>query len=529
MNLYNISSSDLKSSQLKIDNQRNYLASNNFMTSNGEMKSYLDISMSANISSRYYAQLVNKVNTLQQVMSSEDLEPVFLTLTLDGVYHDLIKGKYSRFKDFHLKKLPENDKNGNLQTKANNREVFTSKDLYQILRFQWASFTKSFLYMKMKKEGHKVGYLFAVEPHKSGVPHAHVLLYLPKHYIKPLKEVFIDYFWAKQNKIKSKSRLSPEQIKNGEINGYQWTLSNAVGYVMKYCTKSFMDLQNQSELDELQAWYIKHKIIRITMSHTLVPQWVYNKIYPLESDWNYLSDLKINSTCEWSQKEDYFEFTDIYKNQVLRYDNGLYQRFINGELREEFGTKKVTIKNSVTINNIEFTPLSFSKLGFSIYTLQHTLYLAAKKIENKELSSKPSHKTKKTKHVRSIKIVVDGFEKDVYKKPIPHTSTIDLIKEHTLFNSSTGNLQRYINLQNELIKRGVIKGKIQSLNIVDILEDDFTTFIENYEMNLSVKKALFSLNIKNTQFKQANKILVDLRTSKFYKEYHKFDRYKIGA
>jgi len=104
MDLYRISSSDLEFSQLKIDNQRNYLSSNNFMTANGEMKSYLDISMSANISSRYYAQLVNKVNTLQEVMTNENLEPVFLTLTLDGVYHDLNIGKYSRFKDKHLKK-----------------------------------------------------------------------------------------------------------------------------------------------------------------------------------------------------------------------------------------------------------------------------------------------------------------------------------------------------------------------------------------------------------------------------------------
>ncbi|WP_294966743.1 hypothetical protein [Sulfurimonas sp.] len=541
MDLYRISSSDLKSSQLKIDTQRNYLSSNSFMTVNGELKSYLDISMSANISSRYYAQLVNKVNTLQQVMLSEDLEPIFLTLTLDGVYHDLIMGKYSRFSLYHQKKLPENDINGYLQTKASNREIFNSRDLYQLLRFQWRSFQNSRTFRQMKKDGYKVGYLFAVEPHKSGVPHAHVLLYVPSHYIGPLKDVFIKCFWAKQNLQQSKARLSPTQIRNGEINGYQWTLSNAVGYVMKYCTKSFMDLKNQKEIDELQAWYIKHKIIRITMSHTLVPQWVYNKIYPLESDWNYLSDLNINSTCEWSQTDDTFEFIDNDKNQVLRYEKGLYQRFVDGVLREEFGTKKVTIKNSVTIDNIDFIPLSFSKLGFSIYTLEHTLYLATKKIKIKSfvdmndderkvyISKKVQegsirHKKRHNPPV-SIKIVEDGIERNLYKNSIPYLGSMELLIEYTLFDVINGNMQRFTNIQNELIKRKLIKGKIQSLNQVTVFDED----IDNSDFDLSLKKALFSYSVKDTQFKQNNSVIVDLYTSAFYKVLHRFDRYKIGV
>ena len=476
MDLYRISSSDLKSSQLKIDNQRNYLSSNSFMTINGELKSYLDISMSANISSRYYAQLVNKVNTLEQIAINENIEPVFLTLTLDGVYHDLMIGKYSRFTLYHQKKLPENDTNGYLQTKVSNREIFTARDLYQILRFQWRSFQNNMTFRQIKIDGFKTAYLFAVEPHESGVPHAHVLLYMPKHFIKPLKDVFIKYFWAKRNCISSPKQLSPTQIKNGEINGYQWTLSNAVGYVMKYCTKSFMDLKHQKEIDELQAWYIKHKIIRITMSHTLVPQWVYSKIYPLESDWLYLSDLRNNSSCEWSQKDDYFEFIDNDKNQVLRYDKGLYQRFINGELREEFGTKKDTIKHSVTIDGIEYFPLVFSTTSENAFKQKafKKRYPFGKPISNKQNRVKVQHKVK---FGYQDYLCIDN---NWVMPPIVPSKMQDfeLYQYYLQINKNidTTDLVHFGITQNECIKRGLIDGKIQSLNgfNTNITSEDYT-------------------------------------------------------
>jgi hypothetical protein len=426
---YGISNNDLRFQQQKIDKQIDYMESNSYLTSNGQLKSLRELSMSANISPRYYAQLVNKVNTLQQTMTNEDLVPCFLTITLDGVYHDLLTGNYSRFTDLHLQKLPENDRFDNLQTKAISRVPFTVRDLYKLLRFQWKNILDSRVWKSMKKEGFKVGYLFAVEPHKSGCPHAHVLLYLPKKYILALRDVFIQVCSAKQNTKQSKARLSPKQIKNGEINGFQWTLSNPVGYIMKYCTKSFMDLKNQTQIDELQAWYIKHKIIRITTSHTLVPQWVYNKIYPLESDWNYLTDLKLNSTCEWSKENNYFQFIDHNKNKTLRFDNGLYQMLIDDEIVDEFGEKKEKI----------------------------TLTCKKKLL--------PTIREKK--RYIPIKIVVNGVETNFFQTIIPSR-----MKNYTLLNYYNSlnpenediSLVHYGITQNECIKRGLIDGHIQSLN-----------------------------------------------------------------
>ncbi len=151
------------------------------------------------------------------------------------------------------------------------------------------------------------------------------------------------------NITQDKSRLTAQQVENGELNGFQWTISNPVAYVLKYVTKSFLDIKNKAEIDELQAWYILNRIVRFTTSHTLVPQWVYNKIFPLESDWLYLSDLKTNSFCEWSQEDDYFKFQDIKNNKILQYNRGLYQYYQDDVLVREFGTFREKLNNSLRV------------------------------------------------------------------------------------------------------------------------------------------------------------------------------------
>jgi hypothetical protein len=437
--IYGISPYDLKTQRDKISRQRDFLSKQSFLTQNGELKSYLDISMSANLSTRYYAQLANKVNTLQQVMQNDDLTPVFLTITLDGVYHDLINGDYSRFSLFHQKKLPNNQVNGFLQEKASNREIFTPRDLYQIIRFQWSSFQNSLYYRKIKKNGYKVGYLFSTEPHKSGVPHAHILLYVPEFYVKGLLELFKTKFWAKQNISQDKKRLSPDQIRNGEINGFQWTLTNPVGYVMKYCTKSFIDLKNQTEIDELQAWYTKYKIIRITMSHSLVPQWVYNKIYPLNKDWLYLTKLKNDYSFEWSKEDDYFEAKDDNLNKIFRYERGLYQMFINDKLVDQFGEKK------------------------------------PKKIINTcKVTQKPCLRQKIIKCpviYDGIKLFYNGKDVSKTKFSLKYTSTYELYSIYLKMDIETIDSKYYCLISNELIKRGFIKGDIKNVNDFN---DDFS-------------------------------------------------------
>ncbi|ARU49414.1 rolling circle replication-associated protein [Sulfurospirillum diekertiae] len=431
---YGLNSFDVENSQRKIDLQKEYMLKSTFVTSNGTCKTLLDVNMNANISTRYYAQLVNKVNTLQQTMSNLDLMPIFMTLTLDGWLHDLYYGDYSRFKEEYLKKLPETDKYGYLKTKASLREVFDVHDLYMVLRWQWDRFMKTNTIQTIREDT-KIGYLFAVEPHESGVPHAHVLFYVPFASIEKLKKEFKKIFGTSQNKGQDKERLSLDQIANGEMNGFQWTLTNPVGYILKYVTKSFMDIKNQSQIDELQAWYIKHRIVRFTTSHTLVPQWVYNKVYPLENDWLYLSDLKINSMCEWSAEDDYFKFEDTKLGKTLMYTRGLYQMFQDGSLVHEFGEmKELKLPNTM-------------KFRDKFVLRQH------KKFIKIELFN------------------VKGQKIELYPKPIAQRKNYDLVQYYRKLNPELCNLQHFGLVQNECIKRGLIEGQIQSLN-------DFNTDFE---------------------------------------------------
>ena len=421
-------SEDLLNSSSKINNQLKYLSSQGFLTANGEFKNFLQVSMSANISERYYAQLINKVNTFQQIMTSKGLDPAFLTITLDGAYHRLLNGDYSKMTEKHIKKLPNNDRFGFLQYKANNNEYFTVKDLYKLLRFQWYNFQRSRFYINIKKQ-FDIGYLFEVEPHESGVPHAHILFYAPRDYFPELISLFKKHFPAPQNL--RKNNLTFQQKRNGEINGFQTTLNNPVGYIMKYCTKSFMDIKNKKELDYLQSWYIKHKIVRLTTSRSLIPQWVYQKIFPLDKDWLYLSSLNINGgSCEWNKEDDYFIISDDRLKKVYKYERGLYQMFVNNTLVSEFGEKK------------------------------------PKKIKSPAYRIDLKPVLRKKRKLPKIQLVLNGQIFNLYKKPISKRGDYDLLDYYYKLNPDDDdcNLQHFGLVQNECIKRGLIDGQIQSLN-----------------------------------------------------------------
>lgn len=496
---YGLDFFDVENAQQKIDRQKEFLSTSSFISSNGTCKSLLEVSMSANISERYYAQLVNKVNTLQQAMTNLDLTPIFMTLTLDGWIHHLLNGDYSKFdEDKHFDKLPENDKYGYLKTKAMIREPFDVHDLYMILRWQWDRFSSTKTSRKMRKVS-KIGYLFAVEPHDSGAPHAHVLLYVPDEFRNGLKEDFKRIFDAPRNVAQSKRKrrnskkgLTSIQIANGELNGFQWTLSNPVGYILKYVTKSFMDIKNQAQIDDLQTWYIKNRIVRISMSHTLVPQWVYNKMYPLENDWLYLSDLKSNSSCEWSFEDDYFKFEDFRMNKVLQYNRGLYQYYINGVLEREFGTEKelkennsmlqpervITslvprpLRHSVTINgqfdfthkgnlNIDLWQFVRNKIELNFYpisisTITFTSYSAP-------LSDRRSLNHNRKELVIEI-VRPNGFKYKLSNKPVLHRNSYDLMYYFHSLDPFTCNSQHFHLVRNECVKRGLLDGQIQALN-----------------------------------------------------------------
>ena len=70
--MYGLKDRDLKQIQKKHEVQRDYLDNNTFTTSTGQVKSLLDVSFSANHSKRYYSEIINKINTINDIIATDD-------------------------------------------------------------------------------------------------------------------------------------------------------------------------------------------------------------------------------------------------------------------------------------------------------------------------------------------------------------------------------------------------------------------------------------------------------------------------
>ena len=436
--MYGLKEKDLKQIQKKHEVQRDYLDNHNFVTQSGQVKSLLDVSFSANHSKRYYSEIINKINTINDIIATEEIEyqSIFITVTLDGFFRDFLKGNFDRFlkKSYSDKELneiiPNNDRFGNLRDKIKNKEKFTIKDLYNILNFQLYRFQSSGQYRKIKKDGYKAHYIRVCEPHKKdGVPHLHLMLYVPKQYLESLKKTYITYFPAPQN-VKPLNKSN-----DGQLNGFQWEIKSAPAYILKYIFKSFLDVENENELDYLQAWYIKHRILRVVTSHSLVPAWVYRKIAPLEKDWHYITDIRNNFISEWSKEDDYIRLEDEY-NRTLEYKKGIYKLYYKDRVIKEFGTLK----------------------------------------EDKPVDVNATINLKYKKRIKEPKIIIDGkpfiLENKTlipaYKiKPIIYRTNIDLYHTYRQLenkNIESIDLNYYALIKNELIRRNQIQGDILSPN-----------------------------------------------------------------
>ena len=242
--MYGISGKDIESIDKKIEFQKNWLE--NFSIDFGNKSvSMLNNTYSANLNpKKYFAEINNRVNTMVAKAKDQGLKPIFITITAPSSFHR----KY---------------KNGDLEVNPND----TAKEITQI----WNKFTNLQVFQKMKKDLNiSLTYFRVYEPHKSGVPHLHALLFLPSAYILKVKKKFYEYF---TNKNKWGSNI-------GGI-GFRYTWykekGGAVGYVMKYILKTFKDT-NSKAVQHSAYWYIKHSVRRFLSSRTLAPLTLYRKV-----------------------------------------------------------------------------------------------------------------------------------------------------------------------------------------------------------------------------------------------------------
>ena len=431
--MYGLNETDLKFMQVKHSVQRKFLKNSFFQTQNGELKSLLDVSFHANHSSRYYAELINKINTINEIIMSDTIEyqNIFLTITLDGFFRDFLVGNFERYCPVkHFSLIPNNDRFGYLRDKIYNKEMFTIKDLYNVLNFQYNRFQKSNKYMKIKKDGYKIHYVKVCEPHKKdGVPHFHIMLYIPKIFFNDIFDMYKKYFTAPQNLKKIDTK--------GQLQGFQWDIKSAPAYILKYMYKSFLDVKNQKKLDYLQSWYLKNRILRIVTSHSLIPAWVYRRIMPLERDWHYLTDIRKTGICEWSQLNNYFKFEDE-KGRILEYENGVFRLFFKDRILKEFGKEKE-----------KFVIRKPTKLRYKKKYIEPNVY-----IEDKIYSFTSG---------RLIEVI-----KVIPVNKLSHLVLFQKYNEMNNLNFDDFDINKYLVYQNELIKRKIIKGNIQRISNFNI-------------------------------------------------------------
>lgn len=405
--MYSISQDDINFIDNKISKQKQYLEnfSIDFIDKNINM---LDNTYSANLNpKKYFAEINNRVNTMFKNAKDKGLKPVFVTLTAPSKYHK----KYN---------------DGNLVINPNE----TAKALTQI----WNKFTNLQVFQKMKKElGHGLVYFRVYEPHKSAVPHLHAMIFIPSSYIlevkKKYKEYFSSYKWGANKKAIDFK--------------YTWYKQSggAVGYIMKYITKTFRDEDN-NKTQLAVYWYIKYKVRRFLSSRTLAPLSIYRKVRyffkNMDDDFNIITK-KINAGVIYKSFED-TQINYIFYN----HDIGEIEDIIIWSKNADLILNKRLEKELDSIHQRkqreDFTYIKKEK--------KEPLFVMIKGIK-KFVFSEAKNKFVELKIVPSK---LQNYQLYTYFKKLEDTPIEKL------------NIQHYLITKNEMIKRSLLSGDIQPLN-----------------------------------------------------------------
>jgi hypothetical protein len=282
--MFGVTQKDIDYIDSKIDFQKEYIKKfvSNFEDDESDfLKSVYSASLNPK---KYFAEINTRVNTLVNNAKEKGYMPVFVTLTLPSY--------------FHRKK-----EDGSLYISPNE----SAKALSNV----WAKFLRLKIFEHLKNDfGEAMTYFRVYEPHKSGVPHLHAMLFIPAEYVLKVKKRFYSYFTDKKTwgQTKDKKEIGASSI-NALDYRYTWykEKGGAVGYIMKYILKTFKDVDSK-EIQHSVYWYAKHRVIRFLSSRSLIPLSIYRKVrYFFKSNFG-IQSLK--------------EITNLFRNgQIQRYYN----------------------------------------------------------------------------------------------------------------------------------------------------------------------------------------------------------------
>lgn len=204
----------------------------------------------------YVKTIEQKVNALVAISVAQDLKPIFITLTVPSEFHPfktLKNGFIIENKKYKFSKLD------NAITEA-----------YEKLREIYRTF-----YKRLKSNSKNIYYIKIVEPHKSLIPHIHILLFVEKEQQQNTKKLFLKIY--KEFELKKVDYDEKILVQN---------INNPVGYIMKYVLKT-LNSDNEFFKRWLDGWRKKYKIRACEMSNLPISIEVYKKLY-----YNLPKDLK---------------------------------------------------------------------------------------------------------------------------------------------------------------------------------------------------------------------------------------------
>ena len=403
--MYGINKDIKKFIDTKIEKNKTFLKNLTFYNEEYKLVSMFDSDMNANLSpDRYFAEVNNRVNTLFNYAKELDLYPAFLTITAPGVYHN----------------------------KSDNFNNSTPRQTALYLSKLWHKFMQLRIIRDIKKNsGHNMIYIRVYEPHKSGVPHLHAMVFIPKQYIKQVKSKFFEHFTKYEiNKKSLKFITNFSHAKYEDSKG-------AIAYILKYMNKTFKHAKDNIMTNE--AYYFAyHGIRRFITSQTLVPLWLYRKV---------------------KHNEDTRDLLKLTKD----YNKGL----IYSSFDKEYITQKY-IKKTLHVEDNELIDVDVSIEEKILYQKNH--FISDQFKFNKiNYDSVPNTWTKK---VCPIPIYQDGKLISIfrngsyipYKKHITNMSDFELVEYYNSYDVENDSYTYYLALRNLMISKQLLNGTKYDLN-----------------------------------------------------------------
>lgn len=389
----------------KIEKNKTFLKNLTFYNEDYNLVSMFDSDMNANLSpQRYFAEVSNRVNTIFKISKELNLYPAFVTITAPSAYH-------------------------------NNSATYngtTPRGTALHLSFLWAKFLRLKLFEHIKdNSGHNMIYIRVYEPHKSGVPHLHAMIFVPKEYIKEVENKFYEHFTKfeiNKKALKYISNFSHARYEDSK---------GAIAYILKYMNKTFKNAKDDIMTNE--AYYFAyHGIRRFITSQTLIPLWIYRKIKH-STDTRDLHQL----TKSYRNGHIYTSFDKTYINQRYIKKEVIEYSHDHIETIETVEDKIIYQKNHFISNQFQNFNLVYENTPSSWTKQKNRIPI----FEN----GKITYFYKNGKFIR-------------YQKHITSMTDLELYSYYENYDIENGSYVYYLAIRNLLISKKLLQGQKYNLN-----------------------------------------------------------------